>query len=308
MEDKNNDEIVPSEESLTQEETDIKPAEPALVEEEPFEVQEDASQEEPFAAEVVNDEPRAFPKSKPPKPGFKLKKWHLIVGTLVLILVIIFTVLVISPAGWFHYSHGYRLGLVPKFSHKGLIVKTYEGELYYGNESDHGKHGAVTNPWLFTVVNKDLVPSVEGFVGEYAVVEYDQYRFRNPLKARTKYQVLSIEKPTGEFSIDGCRKIMERKGFSKGQRFGRIAKLSLRHRGGFIGAVTKTWEGILQIGNEGNDFVEMSFEINVADCGTEALKSGKTFDISYLEKNFKWFSRTKYRVYALTPKEASTLQ
>ena len=45
-----------------------------------------------------------------------------------------------------NYSKGYRVGIVRKFSHKGVLIKSYEGELLLGGVvSTGGKNSTLVN-------------------------------------------------------------------------------------------------------------------------------------------------------------------
>jgi len=50
------------------------------------------------------------------------------------------------------YSEGERSGVIFKFSSKGLIWKSWEGEMNLG-----GMRGAVTNTWKFTLKDDRLL-------------------------------------------------------------------------------------------------------------------------------------------------------
>ena len=51
------------------------------------------------------------------------------------------------------YSEGDRGGVVSKFSKKGYVIKTYEGELNVGAQGQMGN--MVNNLWAFTVDSND---------------------------------------------------------------------------------------------------------------------------------------------------------
>jgi len=54
-----------------------------------------------------------------------------------------------------NYSTGVRAGVPVKFSHKGVIFKTYEGELNVGGLTN-SPEGAIPTTWAFTVRRSDV--------------------------------------------------------------------------------------------------------------------------------------------------------
>ncbi len=69
-------------------------------------------------------------------------------GVLVLIVGVYFFLMNAS------YSNGFRVGTIQKVSKKGIIFKTYEGELSQGfidNSQDAAATGVGTRVWTFTV-------------------------------------------------------------------------------------------------------------------------------------------------------------
>ncbi|MBK8870082.1 MAG: hypothetical protein IPN19_03280 [Elusimicrobia bacterium] len=69
------------------------------------------------------------------------------------------------------YSTGERAGFVQKFSKRGWIFKTWEGELALVNLP-----GAMPEIFYFTVRDKNVVPSVESTMGNRVVLTYNQHR------------------------------------------------------------------------------------------------------------------------------------
>ena len=60
---------------------------------------------------------------KPPRRSFRSYLWGSLVGAL--LLIALYTVFML----WWSYSEGERAGVLQKFSKRGWICKTYEGEL-----------------------------------------------------------------------------------------------------------------------------------------------------------------------------------
>ena len=111
--------------------------------------------------------------------------------TLIELLVVIAIVGIITAlVGSFVFgstSDGARVGTVVKFSHKGNIFKSWEGELALGG-------GTSTKFWEFSVTDETVVKDVQSALDSQKVVkmEYHQKRFRNPTAANTTYIVSKV--------------------------------------------------------------------------------------------------------------------
>ena len=92
-------------------------------------------------------------------------------------------------------SDGKRIGTITKFSHKGLFVKSYEGELNMGGFRDRtdseGKHSVVGNVWAFSCSNTEVAKKLDDLLGKQVVIKYHQSF--NGFKMDTSYDVVSVE-------------------------------------------------------------------------------------------------------------------
>jgi hypothetical protein len=88
----------------------------------------------------------------------------------VLVPVVLFGVYTWLALHW-DYSNGYRSGLLQKFSQKGWVCKTYEGELW---------QSVVTNVaptiWDFTVRDRRVVAALDTLVGKQVRLHYTEHR------------------------------------------------------------------------------------------------------------------------------------
>jgi hypothetical protein len=92
-------------------------------------------------------------------------------------LVILIIVLLISIFYWkyfYTYSEGYRAGLLQKFSHKGAIFKTYEGEIILSSVSSTRDVALASEKFLFSVTNKAIVRQFDTLQGRTVIVHYRQ--------------------------------------------------------------------------------------------------------------------------------------
>lgn len=109
------------------------------------------------------------PPSAPPKHGLwrRIKRFflHWVAG--VLLAGLLWTVF----AYHWNYSEGDRGGVLQKFSKKGWICKTYEGELAL-----YVVPGMAPEIWEFSVRDDAVAAQVSGFVGERVQLHYSEHR------------------------------------------------------------------------------------------------------------------------------------
>jgi hypothetical protein len=97
----------------------------------------------------------------------KVLKW-------LLLIIVLFCCIFIYWKYFYTYSEGYRAGLLQKFSHKGAIFKTYEGEIILSSVSSNRDVTLASEKFLFTVTNKKLVRQFDTLQGENVIVHYMQ--------------------------------------------------------------------------------------------------------------------------------------
>ena len=92
-------------------------------------------------------------------------------------------------------SDGKRVGVLTKFSHRGLFIKSYEGELNMGGirnkVNSDGNRSVVANVWEFSCSNPLMVEKLESLVGKEVVIKYHQ-SFAG-LMRDTSYDVVGVE-------------------------------------------------------------------------------------------------------------------
>jgi len=94
---------------------------------------------------------------------------------------------------FFTYSEGYRAGLLQKFSKKGVIFKTYEGELILSSVSSTSNVAIASEKFYFSVVNRELVPRFDTLQGENVIIHYQQKNGAAFWRGDSKYLVDSIK-------------------------------------------------------------------------------------------------------------------
>ena len=102
----------------------------------------------------------------PPK---KRSSWKKILAIILIVPILLFTLYTIAALNW-SYSTGERAGYVQKFSKKGVLFKTWEGELAMVNLP-----GTTPEKFFFTVWEDSVAHSVNAMMGQQVVLTYDQH-------------------------------------------------------------------------------------------------------------------------------------
>jgi hypothetical protein len=124
--------------------------------------------QEPASEPVLDFETAA---ETPPPRRRRRWKWPLILlGVFVVLPALLFAIWTWS-ALTFSYSQGDRAGYVQKFSHKGWLCKTWEGELSMVNIP-----GAAQERWEFTVRNDSIAQVITDLMGSRVSLQYEEKR------------------------------------------------------------------------------------------------------------------------------------
>ncbi|HJY37413.1 MAG TPA: hypothetical protein VJ299_08115 [Steroidobacteraceae bacterium] len=93
----------------------------------------------------------------------------------ILLILLVLAVLLVALWTWFalswSYSEGERAGVLQKFSKKGWICKTYEGELAL-----YVVGGIAPQIWYFSTRDEELAKQFAGAVGEQIRLHYSEHR------------------------------------------------------------------------------------------------------------------------------------
>jgi hypothetical protein len=92
-----------------------------------------------------------------------------ILGVLLLVAVLLFGLYVWGALSW-AYSEGERAGILQKFSIKGWICKTYEGELAISIVP-----GVTPVIWTFSVRDESMAPQINAALGKRVVLHYREH-------------------------------------------------------------------------------------------------------------------------------------
>jgi hypothetical protein len=124
--------------------------------------------ETPAATTSSTTVPAGTPPSpllKPPRRSFKSFFWGSLIGAL--ILIGLYTLFML----WWSYSEGERAGVLQKFSKRGWICKTYEGEL-----AQYVVGGVAPQIWHFSVRDPAVADQLHKAVGQQLRVHYKEHR------------------------------------------------------------------------------------------------------------------------------------
>ena len=91
---------------------------------------------------------------------------------LFLVLVIFIGAAYLLIAFNYNYSEGSRAGYIQKFSHKGWICKTNEGELAMTTVP-----GVAPILWAFSVWDNNMASQISQSMGKRLVLHYKEYRY-----------------------------------------------------------------------------------------------------------------------------------
>lgn len=92
----------------------------------------------------------------------------------IIILLILFLAVFIYWKYFFTYSDGYRAGLLQKFSRKGNIFKTYEGEIILSSVKSSNNVALASEKFFFSVMDEKLASRLDTIQGQFVIVHYIQ--------------------------------------------------------------------------------------------------------------------------------------
>jgi hypothetical protein len=110
-----------------------------------------------------------------------------------ILFVLLFLAAFIYWKYFFVYSDGYRAGLLQKFSRKGTIFKTYEGEMILSSVSSNRNIAIASEKFFFSVKEVPVAHKLEQLQGEYIVIHYHEKNGVLPWVGETKYLVDSVK-------------------------------------------------------------------------------------------------------------------
>ena len=129
------------------------------------------TQDEHYPERGYNTDDVAALRSEPPKKSFRRRHWgKLLIATIVLIPLVGITLWTAIALGY-SYSSGERVGYLNKFSRKGWLCKTYEGEISMVNLP-----GQLAGTFQFTVRDDSIAALINKAQGQRVAVSYTQHK------------------------------------------------------------------------------------------------------------------------------------
>ena len=114
------------------------------------------------------------------------------------ILPVTIIIILVVFCSWFYwkyyytYSDGNRTGLLQKFSHKGNMFKTYEGELVLSGISGNNMSPISSEKFFFSVDKEAVAKQLMNYEGQKVVLHYQQMNGRLFWRGDTEYMVDSV--------------------------------------------------------------------------------------------------------------------
>src|SRR4051812_13395266 len=134
-------------------------------------------------------ETRAEATTEVPIRTRRRRKWPWIVASIIaapIVVLALWTAIALS----FSYSEGERAGFVQKFSKKGWVCKTWEGELAMVNIP-----GAMQERWTFTVRDDSVAQAIQRMMGSQVALSYDEHlSVPTSCFGETRYFVTGVRK------------------------------------------------------------------------------------------------------------------
>ena len=103
--------------------------------------------------------------------GQEMKKKAVRIALLLIVAVVVLSAGYVMIAFNWSYSKGERIGYVQKFSEKGWLCKTWEGELQMLPVP-----GALPEKFLFSVRDKAVVGKINSSMGKKVSLFYEQHK------------------------------------------------------------------------------------------------------------------------------------
>jgi hypothetical protein len=131
------------------------------------------------------------PAPEPEQPAEPRRGWSrkskVILWGILLLPFLLFTLYSLLVLNW-SYSDGWRSGVLQKFSRKGWICKTWEGELAMSTVP-----GVAPTIWIFSVRDDAVTQRMSDAVGERVDLHYTEHRgIPSDCFASTNYFVDSV--------------------------------------------------------------------------------------------------------------------
>jgi flagellar basal body-associated protein FliL len=103
--------------------------------------------------------------------GAEFKKKFVKITLLLIVIIVVLCIGYLKIVFMWSYSKGERIGYVQKFSEKGWLCKTWEGELQMLPVP-----GAIPEKFLFSVRDKTVIAKINSSLGKKVSLNYEQHK------------------------------------------------------------------------------------------------------------------------------------
>jgi hypothetical protein len=113
-----------------------------------------------------------------------------------LLILLVFSIMLLTYFSLGHYSDGYRGGSLIKISKKGVLFKTYEGQINVGTFLDNGVNKPMSPIWDFSVKNDSkLYDALNNAIltNKRVKLHYKEMFTRLPWRGESLYIVDEVE-------------------------------------------------------------------------------------------------------------------
>ena len=93
---------------------------------------------------------------------------------------------------YFTYSEGNRYGLLQKFSHRGNMFKTYEGELILSSVRGNQNVPIASEKFFFSVTDENIAKKLNELQGQNITVHYKEKKSTAFWRGDSRYIVDSV--------------------------------------------------------------------------------------------------------------------
>ncbi len=116
--------------------------------------------------------------------------------------ILIIVLAIVGYVYWYYYnpySEGHREGVLQKFSRKGNVFKTHEGEMIQLGFGQRTGGALNAQYFYFSVTDVALADSIENCLGKSVRLHYIQYRRALPWRGNKHPEA---EVPNGQYIVD----------------------------------------------------------------------------------------------------------
>jgi hypothetical protein len=111
---------------------------------------------------------------------------------MIIIVIVLLIAGIIYWKYYFTYSTGNRFGLLQKFSHKGNVFKTYEGEMILSSVEGNQNVPIASEKFYFSVTDKRIASQLMDLQGKHVTVHYMQKNGTLSWRGESEYIVDSV--------------------------------------------------------------------------------------------------------------------